>query len=99
MPVTEILDLPYIGSKNESRCYDLYVPIAVDPNLPLLFFTHGGAWISGNRQQYKPVGIALAKRGFVTAVAGYQITKKGDPEHITFPVHYRDVADGKTNIN
>jgi acetyl esterase/lipase len=45
-------------------------------NLPVLFFIHGGAWKSGDRSNYVPLGNRYAKEGVITVVPSYRLAPK-----------------------
>ncbi len=55
---------------------DLYLPEHDTPNAPALLFLHGGAWVSGSRADYGFVGVTLARRGIVVAIADYRLWPK-----------------------
>lgn len=52
---------------------DLYGPSRGEGPLPLFFFVYGGGWNSGRRQEYSAVGRALARLGFLVAIADYRV--------------------------
>src|SRR5204863_1542540 len=54
---------------------DLYIPKG-KTNLPVLFFIHGGAWTSGDRTQYPPLGNRYASEGILTVVPSYRLAPK-----------------------
>lgn len=62
---------------------DLYRPDGPGP-FPVLFFSYGGSWDSGWRQDYGFVGRAFAAQGYLTAIADYRLV----PE-----VHYPAFVD------
>lgn len=51
---------------------DVYRPAGEGP-FPVIFFVFGGAWESGDRQEYSFIGEAFAHRGFVTVIADYML--------------------------
>jgi acetyl esterase/lipase len=67
---------------------DIYAPAQrpAEP-VPVLMFFYGGAWNSGERQNYGWVGQALASRGFVVGVADHRLA----PRH-RYPVFVEDAA-------
>jgi acetyl esterase/lipase len=74
------------------RRLDLYLPTASGPPLPpLLVYIHGGAWVSGDRRQYAPLGLALASQGAAVAIINYRLSGDG-PEAIRHPAHAQDAA-------
>ena len=65
---------------------DLYLPR--DKKLaPVFFFIHGGAWRSGDRSQYLPLGNRFAKEGILTVIPSYRLA----PKH-PHPAQIEDVA-------
>lgn len=65
---------------------DIYTPKG-QTGLPVFFFIHGGAWRSGDRTQYPPLGNRYAREGFVTVVPSYRLA----PRH-PHPAQIEDVA-------
>lgn len=82
--VREVHDVAY-GDKKKQRL-DLYFPAGRTPHTALVF-VHGGRWRSGDKNEYRYVGRALAERGFAVAVVGYRLF----PE-VRFPCFVHDVA-------
>jgi acetyl esterase/lipase len=78
-------DLKY-GS-HPRHMLDLYAPNRPSGKLPILFFIFGGGWNSGRRQEYAAVGRALARCGFLVAIADYRVF----PE-VRFPGFVEDNA-------
>jgi len=65
---------------------DLYLP--KDKKLaPVFLFIHGGAWRSGDRAQYLPLGNRFAKEGILTVVPSYRLAPKN-----AHPAQIEDVA-------
>ncbi|MFH7807359.1 MULTISPECIES: alpha/beta hydrolase [unclassified Acinetobacter] len=54
---------------------------------PLIVFVHGGAWMHGDKKDYRFIGEAFAKEGFDVAVINYHLA----PEHI-FPTSIDDLS-------
>jgi acetyl esterase/lipase len=65
---------------------DIYRP-KDKSSLPVLFFVHGGAWRSGDRSYYPPLGNRYAKEGFVTVIPSYRLAPK-----YKHPAQIEDVA-------
>ena len=87
-----IASLPY-GDQPRQKL-DVYLPPqpVADKALgaggaPLVLFFYGGSWSSGNRDDYRFVGEALASRGIVTIVADYRLS----PD-VRYPVFLQDSA-------
>jgi acetyl esterase/lipase len=65
---------------------DLYLP--KDKKLaPVFVFVHGGAWRSGDRAQYLPLGNRFAREGILTVVPSYRLAPKNP-----HPAQIEDVA-------
>lgn len=65
---------------------DIYLPKS-KTNLPVFFFIHGGAWKTGDRSYYIPLGNRYAKEGFITVAPSYRLA----PKH-PYPAQLEDVA-------
>ena len=52
---------------------DVYRPTGARGPAPVVVFIYGGGWDSGRRQDYRFVGLALARRGYVTVVPDYRL--------------------------
>lgn len=66
---------------------DVYRPVDVARDAPVVVFFYGGAWESGDRADYRFVGEALASIGVVAVIADYRIF----PE-VRFPDFLHDAA-------
>lgn len=68
-------DLPY-GVLAEQRL-DIYTPtnvqISSSQRLPVVIFLHGGGWNSGDKNQYRFVGAALAEQGWIGVAVNYRL--------------------------
>jgi acetyl esterase/lipase len=53
----------------------------------VLFFVHGGAWKSGDKKIYGPLGQLFARRGIGTVIINYRLSPK-----VKHPAHVEDVA-------
>jgi acetyl esterase/lipase len=70
----------------ERHKLDLYLPKG-QKNFPVLLFVHGGAWKSGSKDLYGPLGDRFAKNGIGTVIINYRLSPK-----VTHPAHIEDVA-------
>ena len=61
---------------------------------PLIVFVHGGAWMHGDKKDYRFIGEAFAKEGFDMAVINYHLA----PEHI-FPASIDDLSLALNYLN
>ncbi|HSA80738.1 MAG TPA: alpha/beta hydrolase [Geminicoccaceae bacterium] len=78
-------DLAY-GALPRQRL-DVYVPDGLAGPAPVAVFFYGGRWESGNKEQFRFVGQALAARGFITVIPDY----RRYPE-VRFPTFVEDGA-------
>jgi acetyl esterase/lipase len=67
---------------------DIYRPAASAQPAPVVVFFYGGAWDQGRRQDYRFVGLALARRGFLTVIPDYRVY----PE-VRWPAFLQDSAE------
>ena len=65
---------------------DLYLPKG-QKNFPVLIFVHGGAWKSGTKELYAPLGKLYAKNGIGTVIINYRLSPA-----VKHPAHIEDVA-------
>ena len=76
--VEQTKDITYCEGAAEDAAkhkLDIYVPKGKS-NAPVLFFIHGGAWKSGDRSNYVPLGNRYAKEGVITVVPSYRLAPK-----------------------
>ena len=81
---TRIKDLPY--ARDDRHNLDIYLPknkISQD----VVVFIHGGAWDTGNKNEYLFAGLAMSEMGYTTVVPNYRLY----PE-VRFPQFIEDVA-------
>lgn len=67
---------------------DVYKPIKTDHTVPVVIFVHGGGWYSGDKNNYKFVGAALAEQGYVAVLPNYGLYPK-----VKSPVFCQDIAN------
>src|SRR2546426_9682911 len=82
-------DISYSDGAEEDAAkhkLDVYIPKG-KLNAPVLFFIHGGAWRTGDRSYYPPLGNRYAREGFLTVVPSYRLA----PKH-PHPAQIEDVA-------
>jgi acetyl esterase/lipase len=82
-------DLDYTeGQPEDADKHKLDVYLPKDKKLsPVFLFIHGGAWRSGDRSQYLPLGNRFAKEGILTVVPSYRLAPKNP-----HPAQIEDVA-------
>jgi acetyl esterase/lipase len=63
-----------IGYGDDSRQkLDIYIPTHQHEPYPVVLFFFGGSWNSGDRDDYRFVGEALAARGILVVIADYRL--------------------------
>lgn len=73
-PVTVLKDQAYGPGKKEQL--DVYIPESALQNnqtLPVVIWTHGGAWLSGDKAGSAPYYSLLANQGFVVVSVNYSL--------------------------
>src|SRR5262249_4788227 len=68
--VTEVRNVAYYDGDGADRVrhkLDLYLPKG-RKDFPVLFFVHGGAWRSGSKDLYGPLGRLFARNGVGTVI-------------------------------
>ena len=73
---------------------DLFCTQTPREHRPLIVFVHGGAWMHGDKKDYRFIGEAFAKEGFDVAVINYHLA----PEHI-FPASIDDLSLALNYLN
>ena len=85
--VVAVRDLAYReGSSDTKHKLDLYRPREAT-RAPVFFFVHGGAWRSGDRSLYPPLGYRFANEGILTVIPSYRLAPKNP-----HPAQIEDVA-------
>jgi arylformamidase len=69
---------------------DIYSPKNANPNLPILFFVHGGGWSNGDKAQkdHAAKGAAYTDDGIVFVSVNYGLAPQ-----VTYPKLMQDIAD------
>ena len=87
--VESVKDVAYYdsdGADPVKHKLDLYLPKGLK-DYPVLFFVHGGAWVSGDKKMYAPIGRVLASHGIGAVVTNYRLSPR-----VKHPAHIEDVA-------
>jgi acetyl esterase/lipase len=73
-PVTVISDQKYLPNDKDALL-DVYIPKSAqaDKPLPVVIWTHGGAWLSGDKRDAGPYFSRLADQGFVVVSLNYSL--------------------------
>lgn len=80
-------DLKY--GKDPRNRLDVYTPVNLAADVPVVVFFYGGSWNSGSRSDYRFVGEALAARGIVAVLADYRLYPQ---------VHYQGFLDDSARV-
>jgi acetyl esterase/lipase len=87
--VEAVKDVAYYDGKDADPVkhrLDLYLPRG-RKDFPVLFFVHGGAWKSGDKKIYAPLGERFARQGLGTVIINYRLSPA-----VKHPEHVKDVA-------
>lgn len=78
----------YARAGGQELKLDLYFPPGhtSQDHRPLLVLIHGGGWKSGQREDYRPYALKIAKAGYVVASLSYRLSGVAK-----FPAQIRDV--------
>lgn len=74
--LTETLDVAYAGDGADTTM-DVFTPASADAPLPTIVWIHGGAWISGSKENVDPYMRILAAEGYTTIALNYTIGPEG----------------------
>ncbi len=70
--LTETLDVAY-GDDGPDTTMDVFTPASATDPLPTVVWIHGGAWISGSKENVDPYMKILAAEGYTTIAVNYTI--------------------------
>ena len=70
--LTETLDVSY-GDDGADTTMDVFTPASAEGPLPTVVWIHGGAWISGSKENVDPYMRILAAEGYTTIAVNYTI--------------------------
>src|SRR5690606_19839264 len=74
--LTETLDISY-GDDGVDTTMDVFSPASADGPLPTVVWIHGGAWISGSKEDVVPYMRILAADGYTTIAVNYTLGPEG----------------------
>jgi acetyl esterase/lipase len=80
-----IPDLRYGSQPRQSL--DIYLPRGGGAGHPVIVFWYGGGWVAGSKEEYRFVGAALARAGYVVVIPDYRLYPA-----VRFPVFDEDSA-------
>lgn len=67
------LDIIYGKTPEQELKLDIYRPITGGDKLPGCVLVHGGGWVKGDKEKFRPLAIALAEKGYVVANVEYRL--------------------------
>lgn len=67
------LDITYGKTPEQELKLDVYRPKAGGEKLPACVLVHGGGWVKGDKERFRPLAIALAEKGYVVANIEYRL--------------------------
>lgn len=70
--LTKTLNVEY-GTAGVDTQFDVFTPTAATSPLPTVFWIHGGAWVSGSKENVRPYVQLLAEAGFTTVAVNYTV--------------------------
>jgi gluconolactonase len=66
------LDVTYGRTPEQELKLDIY-RLKSEAALPACVLVHGGGWVKGDKEKFRPLAIALAERGYVVANVEYRL--------------------------
>jgi acetyl esterase/lipase len=85
--VASITDERYRPGDDDARL-DAYFPEGTDTALPTVVWTHGGAWLSGSKQDQVPYFQLIAAEGYTVVALGYSLAPGS-----TYPTPLHQIND------
>src|SRR6478672_5542753 len=67
------LDITYGKTPEQELKLDIYRPKAGGDKLPACVLVHGGGWVKGDKEKFRPLAISLAEKGYVVANIEYRL--------------------------
>lgn len=85
--LTETLDVSY-GDAGSNTTLDVFTPDTGDEPLTTVVWIHGGAWISGDKEDVRPYVRMLASEGYTTVALNYTVSPEA-----TYPTAVTQLND------
>ena len=90
-----------LSSTPEDQLYDIYLPTGdSSTKRPVVFFTHGGSFLSGSKETSDVVALcrAFAKRGYVTVSQNYRLGYESFDATNAKRAVWRAMQDGRAAV-
>ena len=90
-----------LSSTPEDQLYDIYLPLGDSATKrPVVFFTHGGSFLSGSKETSDVVALcrAFAKRGYVTVSQNYRLGYESFDATNAKRAVWRAMQDGRAAV-
>ncbi|MBS2028109.1 MAG: alpha/beta hydrolase fold domain-containing protein [Deltaproteobacteria bacterium] len=84
--VERIENVPYLPGGNPRHAVDIYRPLRGE-KLPVVLYFHGGAFSILSRDTHWVMGLAFARQGYLTVLAGYRLAPEAP-----FPAAHADAC-------
>lgn len=69
-----IKDIPYRQTKQQTLRADVFIPNSGKGQYGSVLLVHGGGWISGSKENLKPLAQRLAENGYVAVSVNYSLS-------------------------
>src|SRR6186713_2554352 len=79
-------DIPYAEPTDPRQKVDIYAPEGAR-NLPVVFWIHGGGWVTGDRTNVQVKPQAFVDKGFIFVSTGYRLLT-----NVEMATIFRDIA-------
>ncbi|QIF02247.1 alpha/beta hydrolase [Roseimicrobium sp. ORNL1] len=67
------LDITYGKTPEQELKLDIYRPKVGGDKMPACVLVHGGGWMKGDKEKFRPLAISLAEKGYVVANIEYRL--------------------------
>jgi len=100
--LTETLDIAYADDGEDTRM-DAFTPASAEGPLPTIVWIHGGAWISGSKEDVDPYLRILAAEGYTAIAVDYTLGPEGHyptaVQQINEALDYIDAHADELNVD
>ncbi len=69
-------DISFTGKNRAYEKLDVYYPKGITRKLPVILNIHGGGWVYGTKDSYRPYCLYLAQQGFAVVNMNYYLAPK-----------------------